>query len=501
MPGYQTAFAALLQQAASALDPRAKTDEQLEAKNIQRQAARESLQAFTTYTKPDYEVNWHHQVLCQYLDEFVAGRIRRLMVFMPPRHGKSELVSRRLPAYILGRNPDAQIIACSYSSDLASRMNRDVQRIIDDESYHAIFPGTQLFGANVRTVARGTYLRNSDIFEVVGRGGFYRSAGVGGGITGMGFTYGIIDDPIKNRMDAESETIRENLVEWYTSTFYTRQEKHGAILITCTRWHQDDLAGRLLELGRSDDGDQWTIVDFPAIKEHDENPEDIRAVGEALWPNKYNEERLAKIKTVLGEYQWSALYQQHPAPAEGGMFKRAPLEIVEAVPAGGRWVRWWDRAATPRKGDFSVGVLMLATPAGLYYIVDVQRGQWASDDRNSIMLQTAALDAQRTRNECVIWTEQEPGSSGLDMARALTKMLAGYPINYEPSTGSKEIRAMPFAAQWNAGNVKVLRGPWNQAYLDEMTSFPFGTNDDQVDASSGAFNKLAIGFSGVGFML
>ncbi len=402
----------------------------------------------------------------------------------------SELVSRRLPAYILGKRPDAQIIACSYSADLAQRMNRDTQRIIDDTRYRELFPGTQLFGANVRTVAQGTYLRNSDIFEVVGHRGTYRSAGVGGGITGMGFDYGIIDDPVKNRAEAESKTYRDALWEWYTSTFYTRAEKDATILVTCTRWHQDDLAGRLLEYAQSEDGDKWTVIDFPAIKEVDGNPDDTRAEGDPLWPEKYSADRLAKIRGVLGSYQWSALYQQRPTPAEGGMFKRHWFDIVEALPADGRWARWWDRAATSKGGDYSAGVLMF-TSGGMYYVVDVQRGQWSSEQRNVIIRQTAALDAGRSGGECVTWSEQEPGSSGLEVAEAFVRLLAGYAVSYEPSTGSKEVRAMPFAAQCEAGNVKLLRGPWNAAYLDEITSFPFGTNDDQVDASSGAFGKLA----------
>lgn len=412
------------------------------------------------------------------------------MVFMPPRHGKSELVSRRLPAYILGRNPDAQIIACSYSADLAQRMNRDTQRIIDDPRYSAVFPKTQLFGSNVRTLAQGTYLRNSDIFEVVNHRGTYRGAGVGGGITGMGFDFGIIDDPVKNRAEAESKTYRDALWEWYTSTFYTRAEKDAAILVTCTRWHQDDLAGRLLEYAQSEGGDDWTVIDFPAVKEDDHDPTDTREIGDPLWPDKYNSDRLAKIRTVLGSYQWSALYQQKPTPAEGGMFKRAAAEIVEALPVGGQWLRWWDRAASSKTGDWSAGVLMLALDSR-YYVADVVRGQWATDERDAVIRQTAALDAQRTGGECVTWGEQEPGSSGLDAARAFVKLLAGYAVNTEPSTGSKEIRAMPLAAQWNAGNVKLLRGAWNAVYLDEMASFPFGTNDDQVDGSSGAFGKLA----------
>ncbi|MBZ0293356.1 MAG: terminase family protein, partial [Anaerolineae bacterium] len=167
-------------------------------KQVRIELGRRTLLDFIRYTKPDYQVNWHHRLICNYLDRFIARDIENLMLFMPPRHGKSEIVSRRLPAYILGKMPDSEIIANSYSADLASRMNRDVQRIIDSLEYRELFPETQLFGRNVRTIADGSYLRNSDIFEVVGKRGVYRSAGVGGGIVGMGFHYGIIDDPIKN---------------------------------------------------------------------------------------------------------------------------------------------------------------------------------------------------------------------------------------------------------------------------------------------------------------
>jgi predicted phage terminase large subunit-like protein len=421
---------------------------------------------------------------------FVAGEIKRLMVFMPPRHGKSELVSRRLPAYILGRNPNAQIIACSYSADLAQRMNRDTQRIIDDPLYTEIFPDTQLFGTNIRTVARGTYLRNSDIFEIVGHGGCYRSAGVGGGITGMGFNFGIIDDPIKNREEAESRTYRDNLWDWYTSTFYTRQEKAGAILVTLTRWHQDDMAGRLLDLASSDGGEPWEIVRFPAIREEGDNADDPREPGAPLWENKYDLGALASIKAAVGSYQWASLYQQRPTPAEGAMFKRAWFEIVDATPADCQYTRWWDKAGTAKDGDYTAGVLM-AYSNGRYYVMDVKRGQWSVEERNRIMLQTAQLDAQTTGGNVVTWTEQEPGSSGKESAEATIRLLAGHAIRAETSTGSKEVRAQPFAAQCEAGNVKLLNRGWNGAYLDELCAFPFGTNDDQVDASSGAFNKLA----------
>ncbi len=234
---------------------------------MRRRKARRSLLEFTRYTKPDYEVSWHHRLICQRLDALLRGEIRRLMVFAPPRHGKSELISRRLPAYYLGRDPDASIIACSYSAELAARMNRDVQRIIDDPAYARLFPATRLWSSQVRTVAKpGTWLRNSDLFEIVNHRGVYRAAGVGGGITGMGATLGIIDDPIKNEEEAYSATVRRNVLDWYKSTFYTRLEKDSRIVLIMTRWHRGDLAGALLEeAAATPDADQWEVLSFPAL--------------------------------------------------------------------------------------------------------------------------------------------------------------------------------------------------------------------------------------------
>jgi hypothetical protein len=194
-------------------------------------AARLHLLDFTTYTYPAYEVNWHHQLICSLLDDFATKSDQRLMVFAQPRSGKSELVSRRLPAYILGRDPDAWIIAASYGAELARSMNRDVQRIMDGDEYRRLFPATQLWGKNVRSMADGSYLRNSDMFEVVGRRGFYLGVGVGGSLTGRGAKYMILDDPVKNRKEANSPTYRQAVWEWYTSTFYTRLAPGGNILL------------------------------------------------------------------------------------------------------------------------------------------------------------------------------------------------------------------------------------------------------------------------------
>lgn len=437
---------------------------------------------------PDYEKNWHHEVMCDYLDKFARLEIKRLMIFTPPRYGKSELVSRRLPAFILGREPSAPIITASYGADLARRMNRDVQRIIDDESYRRLFPETTLSGKNIKTVAYGSWLRNSDEFEVVEYNGYYRGAGVGGAITGMGMKYGIIDDPVKNRQDADSQTVRDGIWEWYTSTFRTRLAPGGGILLTMTRWHPDGLEARLLDLAASNPkADKWTVISFPAIYEGGATY-DTRQIGEPLWPTRYDLDELEATKAT-SQRDWNALYQQRPAATEGDMLKRQWFTIADVAPVQAQRVRYWDKAGS-LAGDYTAGVLMARSGDGLFYIEDVVRGQWSALERERVIKQTAQMDKQRY-GHVTIWQEQEPGSGGKESAENTVRNLAGFTIKTERVTGDKVTRAYPFAAQCEAGNVKLISGAWNGAYLDELTEFPNGKHDDQVDGSSGAFNKLA----------
>jgi predicted phage terminase large subunit-like protein len=460
---------------------------------LRRREARRSMLAFTTYTKPDYETNWHHEVLCDHLDKLFTGEIRRLMVFMPQRQGKSELVSRRFPAYVFGRLPKASVMGCSYGADLSSRMNRDVQRIIDAPEYLRLFPETKLYGKNVRAMADGSYLRNSDIFEIVDYLGVYRSAGVGGGITGMGFDFGIIDDPVKDPKDAESEVVRESLWEWYTGAFWTRQAPDARILLTMTRWHEDDLAGRLLEMAKSDPkADQWTVLKLPGVCE-DETPEyEQRRLGEALWPKRNDLPYYAAMKAHNAR-QYEAMSQQNPTAREGQMFKVGKFEIVDAAPRQARRVRYWDKAATSGGGDWTAGV-RIAEADGIYYVEDVRRGQWSTDERDGEIKLTAQTDGVDVR----IGGEQEPGASGKDMKLSFIRLLAGYSVTCEPASGSKEVRADPFSSQVNAGNVRLVKGDWNKAFIEELRPFPQGKHDDQIDGASGAFNLLAHGSVEIG---
>lgn len=458
---------------------------------LRRRSARRSLLAFTEYTKPDYETNWHHEVLCDHLDRLVTGEITRLMVFMPQRQGKSELVSRRLPAYVFGRDPKASIMGCSYGADLSSRMNRDVQRIIDSPEYTRVFPETRLYGRNVRATSQAVALRNSDVFEIVDYLGVYRSAGVGGGITGMGFDLGVIDDPIKDPKEAESEVLRESLWEWYTGAFWTRQAPGARILLTMTRWHQDDLAGRLLELAKNDPkADQWVVLKLPGICD-DISPEyEVRKLGEPLWPARADADYYAAMK-ANSLRQYESMCQQNPTAREGGMFKLSQLPIVDAASAIAKRVRYWDLGGSDSsRADYSVGCLMSRNEEGLFFVEDVKRGQWSPKERNEQIRTTAEADTA-AYGPMVTWIEKVPGLA-VEVIDNIVRYCAGFTVRTEMAKNDKVTRADPFASQCEAGNVRVVKGAWNTAFRNELTGFPHGKNDDQVDAASGSFSKLAI---------
>lgn len=465
---------------------------------LRRRKARTHLLDFTLYTMPDFQMNWHHEVVAHYLNEWAYGRIKRLMLFMPPRHTKSEFVSRRLPAFIFGINPNAHIIAASYGADLASRMNRDVQRVIDTDAYRRLFSETTLWGKNIRTVASGTWLRNSDLFEIVGHKGSYRGAGVGGGITGMGFDYGIIDDPYKDYQDAQSPTVRQSVQDWYESVFYTRrQNEDSAILITLTRWHELDLPGYILnQAANNPDLTQWTVVSLPAIAESPIADYDQRLPNDPLWSSRFSLEDLQNTRRTVTAYKWNAMYQQRPSVPEGDRIKREWFDIVDHAPRDCEFIRYWDKGGTQDGGAYTAGVLMgkreTMRGSGLYeyYVIDVVRGQWSSHNRENVIKLTAQADAAKY-GKVNIWVEQEPGSGGKESAENTVRNLAGFNVRLDRPTGDKDTRLEPFEAQAEARNVKLVHGAWNTDYLNELAAIPNGVYRDQSDASSGAFNKLS----------
>jgi predicted phage terminase large subunit-like protein len=397
------------------------------------------------------------------------------MVFMPPRHSKSETVSRLFSAYYLLCHPDRFVGITSYAADLAYVLSRNAR-----EHY-------QRAGGPV----------SQEAFAVsqweTGKGGGLWAAGVGGSITGKGYKLGIIDDPLKDAEEAQSEVTRERIKDWYNSTFYTRQEPDAAIVIIQTRWHQDDLSGWLLD-NEADKPENWHVLVLPAIAEPLSTfpttcivAPDCRQEGAALCPERYPIARLREIEGRIGPYFFGALYQQRPRARTGGMFQRQWFTIVDELSATLQHKRYWDLAATVG-GDWTAGAKG-GRNDGVTYIADMRRLRGTPAQVEALVRQTAELDGRNVP----IYIEQEPGSSGVNTIDHYQRhVLPGFIVYGVRSTGSKSERAAPVSSAAEAGNVRLLRGHWNAAFLDEIEAFPQGAHDDQVDALSGLFEKLTI---------
>lgn len=274
---------------------------------LKRRNARASLHDFIQYINPEYITSKFSQTVCDALDQFLLDMmngVRPILILgAPPQHGKSDIVSRYLPAYFFGKYPEMRVGALSYSADLAGDMNADVQRIMSTPEYRNIFPGAWLGNKPDDGVA---VKRNTDEFGIANHKGTYVCAGVGGPLTGKKIDLGIIDDPIKNAKEALSPTTKKSIWNWYVSTFKTRLSKNSGEIIMATRWATDDLSGRVVEITP-----RAKVLAFPAINEQ----------GEALVPELHPKEKLLETKTILGDYFWSAMYQQSPKQAGGSIFK------------------------------------------------------------------------------------------------------------------------------------------------------------------------------------
>lgn len=457
---------------------------------LRRQAARQSLLAFTAYTFAMYKPDPVHVLMASTLDRVVSGEIDRLMIFAPPQHGKSELVSVRLPAFWLGRHPDQPVILSSYGAALAERKSRAARDVIESSQFSRLFP-------SVRTRQDS---RAVQFWSLDGHRGSMLSVGVGGPVTGQGALLGIIDDPHENWEQAQSQTFRDKVWEWWRGTFRTRIWENGAVVLIMTRWHEDDLAGRLLleQPGR------WQVLRLPALAEtqweRDENnrlsglplgePDPLgREPGQALSPQRFSAAALESTRKDVGTLVWQAEYQGAPRALEGTLFKRSWFASVDALPTTAMRVRYWDKAATSGGGAHSSGVRLSIDLRGIVTVEDVRRGQWSTVERRAVMLQTAQADAEQFGNQVVICIEQEPGSSGVDSVQDEIRMLAGFPTFADRPSGNKDVRMMPFAAQAEAGNVRMLRAQWISDWLDELAAIPNGRYRDQADATAGAYNR------------
>jgi predicted phage terminase large subunit-like protein len=414
----------------------------------------------------------------------IHGNLRRLIVSMPPRHGKSELVSRRLPAFLLGLNPKETIIACSYSAELASRMNRDIQRIMTGQAYNSLFPASRLSDGHVRSIA-GSWLRNSDMFEVVEHGGTYRCAGVGGGITGMGARWIIVDDPIKNREEADSTTIREKIWDWYTSTLYTRQAPDARILVVMTRWHTEDLAGKLLMLAdEKDTADKWEVIEFPAVALDPVRPPDERKPGEALWPEMFSLDDLERMRASMGEYQWAALYQQTPRAGggvewpehyfdKGLMFDEWPETLQQKVIALDP-----SKGANAKHGDYSAIVKLGRTSDGTLWV----EGDLARRSTEEIVSATVNAQMEWNADALVIEINQFQELLAAQIAARGREAGMPLPIVQVNNTVSKLVRIRRLGPYLFQKSFRFRNTPGTRLLVEQMKDFPVHAHDDGPDS-------------------
>lgn len=456
-----------------------------QAETPEAHAARERLLAFTTYLNPSYQTAAHHIVIAEALEAVAAGHLRRLVLILPPRHGKSELASVNFPAWYLGRHPDKRIIATSYAALLAYTFSRRARNLFR----HPLWP----FAAQT-----AGDLANVQQWGIDGHRGGYFAAGVGGGVTGMGGDILLCDDPVRGHADADSRTYRERAWDWFRADAMTRLTPDGAVILIGTRWHTDDLIGRALsQLGEED----WTVIHLPAISD----------AGEALWPEVWPLERLEEQRRLGGERNFTALYQGRPAPASGGIFPRhrwrfwcypgQPLpEVAMPAPGGGlttcavrelppffdEQLQSWDLTFSDAASNDLVAGQVWASWRADRFLLDQSLGL---RDFPATITAVRDLSAKWPRARRILVESSANGPAVVASLRDELPGLAGV-----TPQGSKVARANAITPEVEAGHVYLPHpaiAPWVEAYVEELATFPSGAHDDQVDATSQALIHLA----------
>lgn len=453
---------------------------------IEREACKRSLATFVREAwdvlEPGtpYVHGWHVEVICEHLEAVTRGDINRLLINVPPGTMKSTLTSVFWPAWEWGPAgmPHIRMIGASHEGSLATRDARKMRMLVTSDWYQERWP-----------VLMSRDQSEKINFENESRG--FRQACPVRSMTGKRGHRIIWDDPHSSE-GANSQAEREEAVRIFKETLPTRlvEPKTSAIVIVMQRLHELDVSGEILSgdygyehlmLPMEFEPDRRCIT---SIGWSDPRTEE----GELLFPERFPPEVVERDKKAMGEYAVAGQLQQRPAPRTGGFFEWEKLEIVDAHPRIVEWVRYWDKAGTQDGGKRTAGVKMGRGTDGLFYITDCVTGQWNATNREAVIKQTAAMDGRDVR----VWIEQEPGSGGKESAESTITNLAGYSAYAERPTGDKELRAEPYAVQVAAGNVKILTGAWTQLFIDEHKTFPRGKFKDQIDAASGAFNKLAV---------
>ena len=457
------------------------------------------------HSPKEWHWTWTYQIyLKKQLHRITTGQSKRLMIFMPPRHGKSEMVTVRYTAWRLHRDPRLRVILGSYGQHLANRFSRSIKRVCNDAGFKGSRAGGKRLTDTIRTAAE---------WETPFGGGV-RAVGTGAGVTGFGAGLIMIDDPVKNRAQAESPVFRERVWEWFNDDLYTRLEPDGQIILIQTRWHEDDLAGRLLQDAK-EDGEQWDVVNLPALAEIDladvtdeqkvaqtENHPSLarndasrsqlvdaigRKAGQPLCPARFDAKALTRIKKRIGSYSFAALYQQRPSPRDKTRFRREWFNrIVEQAPKGLIWKRGYDLAvSTKTTADYTASFRVAKDEVGDLYIADGFRDRIEYPEQRRYVI-------ARIRMELKTEHGIENALHGKALLQELRReaQLSGKAFRGITVDGDKLTRALSWLNLAEEGKVILVRGAWIKDFLDEVSQFPNGRHDDQVDAVSIAVRML-----------
>ena len=425
---------------------------------LSRRKARNSLLAFTEYTTPRWTPGPIHQAICEQLDRVARREVDRLMLLCPPQHGKSTVASKRAPAYLLGKNPLLDILGASATSPLAEEFGGSVRNCVGSEEYKALFPEVVL---TADSQARGRW-------NTLQGGGYY-AVGIGGALMGRGGDLGIIDDPFATWEDAQSETSRRRVWEWYTGTFYNRIRPGGAIVVIQHRMHEDDLVGMLLK-SQAQGGDKWEVVE---LKADPENPP---------WPQRYDKAALERIKLNTDPRQWNALYMQDPAPEDGEYFKKEWFGEYDEAPRILNIYGASDYAVTEDGGDYTEHGVFGVDQNSNIYVLDWWRGQATAD----VWIERQ-LDLVLKHKPLRWFGEAGPIRRSVEpfLMRRMQERNAFCWMEYLPSIHDKPSRARSIQARASMGRVWVPRvAEWKADVMGQLFKFPGGRHDDAVDVFS-----------------
>jgi len=391
---------------------------------------------------------------------------------MPPRHGKSEIISLRFPCWYLAKHPGDYIVQAGYAESIALTHSRKARDVFISQRMTRLFPDIhhrpERAGQEIITPERqaahewGTK-----------QGGSYYAVGIGGGLTGRGFNVGIIDDPVKDEEEASSQTIRDKVWEWYKAVFRTRAQPNAAIIVVMTRWHQEDLVGRLLKQAQEDPtADQWKVLHFKAIED-----------GHALWSERYPIEELEKIRASIGGRAFESLYQGSPTIAEGQIIKREWWKYFTARPGFERIIQSWDTAFKDKsQNDYSVCTVWGEAENG-YYLLDV----WRNKVEFPELKRVAVALYERDRPNFVLVEDKASGQSLIQELQRNTRI----PVLPVKVDSNKVARANSVTPLIEAGRVSLTsNAPWLYDYIEELSAFPNAEHDDQVDSTTQALSFM-----------